>query len=164
MNAPASPTELPGGDATKGRFQWFHNACGTIYADTEDDAIACAYHRILAHDPGNAAAAAIHVERVGYNAAHGSDWVAPVPIAAQAGPDPALLTVAVPGAQAVPQAPPVNVPMTPQDPATAAYYTPAAPAPVAPQPPTEPPTGAPGLGDPGTLPAGPTTPDFGQNA
>lgn len=166
------PTALPGGDATKGRFEWFHNQCGTIYADTLDDAIACAYHRILPSDPTHAASACINVVRVGYNAAHGSDWVAPVPVAATAGPNPVLLDIAVPGAVPVPQAPPVVPAMTPQDPATAAHYaaqaTPPAPAPAplpaAVQPPTEPPTGAPGLGDTGTLPAAPGAPDFGQGA
>lgn len=157
MSPTESPVTLPGGDATKGRFEWFHNACGTIYADTEDDAIACAYHRILPHDPGNAAASAVRVERVGYNAAHGSDWVAPVPVAATPQANPAILDIAVPGATAVPNAPDVHVPMTPQPEHEAAIGRPLTPPtapPVAPAPPS---TG-------GTLPSDTNAPDFGAGA
>lgn len=149
------PTELPGGDATKGRFEWFHNACGTIYADTEDDAIACAYHRILPHDPGNAATQAMNIERVGYNAAHGSDWVAPVQRPATPTANPVLLDIAVPGAANENRAPAVDITPTPQDPNVREQY-----APPAPFVPPNPNPSAPG----GTLPVNPNTPDFGEQA
>lgn len=154
MNATESPVTLPGGDATKGRFEWFHNACGTIYADTLDDAIACAYHRIVKHDPANAAQSCKHVERVGYNAAHGSDWVAPVPVSAQAGPNPILLDIAVPGAPVVNQAPPVEIPTTPAPPAEPVPSFPAF------TPPLHTPEPVPPAPSGGTLPAAPGAPDF----
>lgn len=164
-----SPTEAPalpgpGGDPTKGRFEWFSASCGTIYADTEDDAIACAYHRILPSDPGHAAREAVNVTRVGYNAAHGTDWVAPNQPVTLAQANPALLDIAVPGAVAVPQAPPYTPPGTAPVTAPAAGEPQAMPgdavapyvAPGVNVAPTEPPPGAPGLDAP--------LPDFSQGA
>lgn len=184
MSTVESPVNLPGGDATKGRFEWFHNACGTIYADTLDDAIACAYHLIARHDPSNAAQSCRHVERVGYNAAHGSDWVAPVPVAAQAGPNPILLDIAVPGAVPEHRAPAVDIPTAPQNPADLAYAqgtpAPQAPAPYSPPQapaPFTPPTPLPERYTAGpdavtpvqpstgeSLPSNPDAPDFGAGA
>lgn len=64
----AVPYDGPiGGDWTKGRFEFFHDACGTIFADSVDDAIDFAYQRIKLHDPMHAAAYAAGVRRVGFN-------------------------------------------------------------------------------------------------
>lgn len=70
-----APTPLAGGDAAHGRFAWHHADCGTIYADTQDEAIAAAHTRLDAHDPATAAQKCIHVQRVGFNTTPG-DWSA----------------------------------------------------------------------------------------
>lgn len=62
-----------GGDAAQGRFEYFHKDCGTIYADSQEEATAHAFTRLSAHDAGNAAASCINVRLVGVNQTPG-DW------------------------------------------------------------------------------------------
>jgi hypothetical protein len=64
---------LAGGDAANGRFAWHHADCGTIYADTLDEAIAAAHTRLDAIDPVTASQKCVNVQRAGFNTTP-KDW------------------------------------------------------------------------------------------
>lgn len=62
-----------GTDAARGRFAWHHADCGTIYADSLDDAVQIAYERLSLIDPATANQKCGAVARVGFNTTP-ADW------------------------------------------------------------------------------------------
>lgn len=66
-------TLLIGTDPTKGRFEYQHEACGTIYADDDNEAMEIAFKRLMVHDPATAANICKNVVKLAFNVTP-KDW------------------------------------------------------------------------------------------